>query len=44
MSAMMDEVNQIVDPFEGMCPECGPIDANYIPFEDTFAGKATTCN
>jgi len=29
---MMDDVNTIVDRYDGMCHECGEIDEDHVPF------------
>jgi len=29
---MMDDVNTIVDRYDGMCDECGEIDEDHVPF------------
>src|SRR6516162_4674158 len=36
VGAIMDEINAIVDRYEGLCGECGSIPSDHIPFEDLF--------
>jgi hypothetical protein len=35
-SRMMDELNEIVDRYEAIADDCGPIEANHIPFASIF--------
>jgi hypothetical protein len=36
VDAIMDEINAIVDGYQGFCHECGPITSDHVPFEDLF--------
>ena len=36
VDAIMDEINAIVDRYEGLCGECGSIPSEHIPFEELF--------
>ncbi len=39
ISAIMHEIDGIVDQHGGMCIECGPIAADYVPFKQLFADR-----
>jgi hypothetical protein len=36
VSAVMDEINTIVERYGGLCCECGLIPSDWVPFEDVF--------
>jgi hypothetical protein len=39
IDAVFSEINAIVDQYGGTCIECGPVAADYVPFEQLFAGS-----
>jgi hypothetical protein len=39
IDAIFSEINAIVDQYGGLCMECGPVGADYVPFKELFAGS-----
>jgi hypothetical protein len=42
LEAIVNEINAIVGPHGGMCIECGPVGADYVPFEELTAPRRRT--
>jgi hypothetical protein len=39
ISAIMNQINAIVDRYKGYCWECGPILSDHVPFEGLFDSR-----